>query len=46
VVSPVLVLSAHADAVQKNKRSQHVLEKVGFQFVNEDDMFKYYVIER
>ena len=36
----------YADAVQKNKRSQHVLEKVGFQFVNEDDMFKYYVIER
>lgn len=36
----------YADAVLKNKRSQHVLEKVGFHFVKEDDMFKYYVIER
>lgn len=36
----------NADAVLKNKRSQRVLEKVGFQFVGEDDIFKYYVIER
>ena len=31
-----------ADAIHKNKRSQHVLEKVGFQKVNCDDQFVYY----
>lgn len=31
-----------ADAVLKNKRSQHVLEKVGFQAIRQDEMFKYY----
>lgn len=36
----------NADAVRKNKRSQHVLEKVGFRFVKEDDMFKYYTCRR
>lgn len=36
----------NADVVHKNKRSQHVLEKIGFQFIREDDMFKYYVIEK
>ena len=36
----------HADAVLKNTRSQHVLEKVGFRFVGEDEMFKYYRMER
>lgn len=34
----------HADAILKNTRSQHVLEKVGFQLVGEDDAFKYYRI--
>ena len=34
----------HADAILKNTRSQHVLEKVGFQLVGEDDVFKYYRI--
>lgn len=36
----------YADTIQKNKRSQHVLEKLGFRFIREDGMFKYYVIER
>ena len=36
----------HADAVLKNTRSQHVLEKVGFHLVGEDEMFKYYRMER
>lgn len=36
----------NADVVHKNERSQHVLEKVGFRFVREDEMFKYYVIEK
>lgn len=35
-----------ADAALKNKRSQHVLEKVGFTFVREDDTFRYYVCRR
>lgn len=35
-----------ADATLKNKRSQHVLEKVGFSFVREDGTFKYYRCER
>ena len=35
-----------ADATLKNKRSQHVLEKVGSSFVREDDIFRYYRCER
>lgn len=31
-----------ADTILKNKRSQHVLEKVGFQFIRQDEMFRYY----
>ena len=38
--------AVNADAVLKNTRSQHVLEKVGFRLVGEDGMFKYYRIER
>ena len=38
--------TVNADAVLKNKRSQHVLEKVGFTFVREDDTFRYYVCKR
>lgn len=33
----------NADVIHKNKRSQHVLEKLGFQFLREDETFKYYV---
>lgn len=36
----------NADVVLKNKRSQHVLEKVGFQYLREDNCFKYYVYKR
>ncbi len=35
-----------ADAVLKNTRSQHVLEKAGFHFVRQDELFKYYRCER
>ena len=35
--------TVNADAVLKNKRSRHVLEKVGFVFVREDKTFRYYV---
>ena len=38
--------AVNADAVLKNKRSQHVLEKIGFQFVNEEGIFRYYRIEK
>ena len=38
--------AVNADTVIKNTRSQHVLEKVGFRLVGEDNTFKYYRIER
>lgn len=34
--------AVNADTVIKNTRSQHVLEKVGFQYIGEKDGFKYY----
>lgn len=43
----VLGMSAiNADTIVKNRRSQHVLEKVGFQFIREEKDFKYYRYER
>ena len=36
----------YADSIQSNKRSQHVLEKVGFRLIKEDGDFKYYCVER
>ena len=36
----------YADSILSNKRSQHVLEKVGFKLIKTDDNFKYYCIER
>lgn len=38
--------AVNADAVHKNTRSQHVLEKVGFCYVREDDTFRYYRCKR
>lgn len=38
--------AVNADTVIKNIRSQHVLEKVGFQFIKEDGDFSFYRIER
>ena len=35
-----------ADTVLKNKRSQHVLEKVGFHFERQEGEFRYYRMER
>lgn len=40
------LLAVNADVVRKNTRSQHVLEKVGFRRVGEDDTFFYYRCER
>ena len=36
----------YADSLKTNTRSWHVLEKVGFRFIREDDNFRYYMIER
>ncbi|MBQ5868939.1 MAG: GNAT family N-acetyltransferase, partial [Lachnospiraceae bacterium] len=36
----------NADVIHKNKRSQHVLEKVGFQFIYADEERKHYQISR
>lgn len=36
----------YADTVVTNARSQHVLEKLGFQLLRTEGDFKYYVIER
>ena len=36
----------NADVIHKNKRSQHVLEKLGFQYLREDETFKYYMLEK
>lgn len=43
----VLGMSAvNAGTITKNKRSQHVLEKVGFRYIKEENGFKYYRCER
>ena len=34
--------AVYAYTVPKNTRSQHVLEKVGFKYINDKDGFKYY----
>ncbi len=38
--------AVNADAVQKNTRSQHVLEKAGFRCVWQDETYRYYRIEK
>lgn len=38
--------TVYADIVRKNTRSQHVLEKVGFRFTHEDELFRYYEITK
>jgi len=35
-----------ANTVHRNTRSRHVLEKIGFTYINEDDTFKYYKLVR
>ena len=40
------IQTLYADTIQTNTRSQHVLEKVGFVFIREDQDFKYYRIDR
>jgi len=38
--------AVNADALLENTRSQHVLEKVGFCYVRQDEKFKYYRCEK
>ncbi len=38
--------AVNADTIMKNERSQHVLEKIGFQFIREENGFRYYRIEK
>lgn len=38
--------AVNADVLVRNTRSQHVLEKVGFRLVKEENGFKYYRCER
>ena len=40
------MVAVNADTVIKNTRSLHVLEKVGFQYIKEENGFKYYRIVR
>lgn len=35
-----------ADTIIKNVRSQHILDKLGFEFVLEEGDFKYYKLEK
>ena len=41
-INDLHLTSIYADAVLRNVRSQHVLEKVGFKYINEDNYLKYY----
>ena len=36
----------HAESVLRNTRSQHIMEKVGFIYTHEDDIFKYYKLDK
>ena len=38
--------AVNADTIVKNKRSQHVLEKIGFQYIKEENGFRYYRFQR
>lgn len=35
-----------ADATQRNERSKHILEKIGFQHIKDENLMSYYVLER
>ena len=40
------MVAVNADTVAKNTRSQHILEKIGFQFLKEQGDFRYYRLEK
>ncbi len=41
-INQLSIKTVYADAILKNTRSQHVLEKVGFKLIDQDEKFKYY----
>ena len=40
------MIAVNADTIVKNERSQHILEKLGFEFLKEEDGFRFYRIEK
>ena len=40
------MVAVNADTVVKNTRSQHILDKIGFDFIKEEGDFRYYRIEK
>ena len=38
--------AVNADTVVKNARSQHILDKLGFEFIREEGDFRYYRLEK
>lgn len=36
----------YADAVLRNTRSQHIMQKLGFNYISEDEIFKYYELKK
>ena len=46
VIDDLDIPTLYADTIQTNSISQHVLEKVGFTLIREDQCFKYYRIDR
>lgn len=40
------MIAVNADTVVKNVRSQHILDKLGFEFIKEEGDFKYYRLEK
>ena len=42
----MVMVAVNADTVLKNIRSQHILDKIGFQFLKEEGAFRYYRLEK
>ncbi len=40
------MIAVNADTIVKNERSQHILEKLGFEYLKEEDGFRFYRIEK
>lgn len=42
----VRLKTLYADAVLRNTRSQHIMQKLGFTYIYEDKVFKYYELKK
>ena len=40
------MMAVNADTAVKNQRSQHILDKLGFEFIREEGDFRYYRLEK